>query len=285
LLFTPQVENRHVYSVTITLYDGLPNIEIIWNIENKPAEPWPEAGWMCFPLNISNPEFRLGRLGGIVDPTKDFIKGSNFDYCFLNSGMAIVNDHEKGMGFCSPDVPAISLEKPGLWQYSGFAVPKKPKVFFNLYNNQWSTNFTEWIEGSWSARFYLWGIDEYDNESSITTPSEEVRVPFKSVLVSGPAGKLPDHATGISLSKKGILVTAFCNNPDGEGTLLRLWENSGNSGSCTITLPRNSNYKYGEFCNLRGELKNKIVNVEDGKIEVHINAYQPVSLALHQYNN
>lgn len=280
MIFTHKGENCHDYSLTITLYAGLPYVEIIWHIENKPAEPWPEAGWMCFPLNLDDPEFKLGRLGGIVDPTKDFIRGSNFDYCFLNSGMAIVDDQGRGVGICSPDVPAISLEKPGLWQYSGYRIPKKPVVFFNLYNNQWSTNFTEWIEGSWSTRFYLWAIESYDNESALVRPSEEARVPLRTAMVNTEAGRLPPSSSGITLSMKGVFATAFYENPHGEGTLLRLWENAGNSGTCKITLPQKSQFKSAQYCNLRGELTNKSVPIEKGILKVEMPAYAPVSLVL-----
>ena len=44
-------------------------------------------------------------------------------------------------------------------------------------------------------------------------------------------------AKGIELSRKGIAETAFGPNPDGEGTLLRLWELAGASGSLTVRLP------------------------------------------------
>jgi alpha-mannosidase len=104
-----------------------------------------------------------------------------------------------GFGKTSPDVPGISLERPGLWKYTPGFVPKKTNVFFNLYNNQWSTNFTEWIEGSWSARFYLWAFDSYDNEHSIITPSEEFRNPLVATYVSGQPGPLPLTGEGIKL--------------------------------------------------------------------------------------
>lgn len=51
------------YTLTYTLEDSSPYLEICWGIRNKPAESQPEGGWLAFPFNLSNPSFRLGRTG------------------------------------------------------------------------------------------------------------------------------------------------------------------------------------------------------------------------------
>jgi alpha-mannosidase len=271
---------KHNYSVTFSLYTDKPSVEVIWSINGKPADAWPEGGWISFPFNIENPLFKLGRIGAVVDPATDFIKGSNMDYCFLNSGMAVLDSQNRGFGIMSPDVPGISLDRPGLWSYSPTFIPKKANVFFNLYNNQWSTNFTEWVEGSWSARFYIWSIDNYSNASSIVSPSEEFRNPLMCALATGKPGKLPSVLKGISLSEKGILVTAFGKNRDGEGDILRLWEQNGVSCRCRITLPKECRYISAQPCNLRGEKLGNSIPVSGQTFEVPINGYQPVTFIL-----
>lgn len=280
MLFSSTPNLPHSYSITVTLYTNTPNAELIWSINSKPAESWPEAGWLSFPFNVNDPTFKLGRLGGIADPAKDFIKGSNFEYCFLNSGMAVVDKTGSGFGLSSPDAPGISLDRPGLWKYSGYFIPKKPNVFINLYNNLWSTNFTEWVEGSWSARVYLWAASHFDNESSLITPSEENRAPLLSALVEDGSGSLAFSAAGVQLSQKGILVTAFGKNPDGDGTILRLWEQAGKTGKCIVTLPGRSPFKVAQLCDLRGQLIGNAFSIENGKIDVDIKAYAPVSILL-----
>ncbi|MEZ2336344.1 hypothetical protein AB6735_11960 [Mucilaginibacter sp. RCC_168] len=280
MLFSATPSLAHNYSITVTLYTNTPNAELTWSINAKPADAWPEAGWLSFPFNVSTPIFKLGRLGGVVDPAKDFIKGSNFDYCFLNSGMAIINGTGGGFALSSPDAPGISLGRPGLWKFSDHFVPKDANVFINLYNNLWSTNFTEWVEGSWSAKVYLWAASNFDNEASLITPSEENRNPLLSALVNDSGGSLPVSATGVQLSQKGIMVTAFGNNPDGDGIILRLWEQAGKSGRCIITLPEHTIFKTAQFCDLRGQKIGNAFNIEDGKIDVDIQAYAPTSILL-----
>jgi alpha-mannosidase len=271
---------KHRYSLTFSLYKNNPVVEMIWSINGKPADAWPEGGWISFPFNIEKPQFKLGRLGAVVDPATDFIKGSNMDYCFLNSGMAVIDSNNKGFGIMSPDVPGISLDRPGLWSYSPSFIPQKANVFFNLYNNQWSTNFTEWVEGSWSARFYIWNIDHYANDKSIVVPSEEIRNPMMAALATGNPGPLPSNKQGISLSKKGVLLTAFGKNPNGDGTVLRVWEQSGTSGTCTLKLPEGMNVISAQPVNLRGEKQGNPIKVENGNFSFDLKGYAPASYIL-----
>jgi len=278
--FDADADLKHRYSLTFSLYQNKPAVEIIWSINGKPADAWPEGGWISFPFNIENPQFKLGRIGAVVDPATDFIKGSNMDYCFLNTGMAVLDAKNQGFGVMSPDVPAVSLDRLGLWKYSPTFVPKKANVFFNLYNNQWSTNFTEWVEGSWSTRFYIWNIDAYSNAQSIVIPSEEFRNPLMAALATGKPGILPASNEGIRLSEKGILVTSFGKNRDGEGDIIRLWEQNGKNTNCIVTLPKASLYKFAQPCNLRGEKLGKAIPIKANAFEAKLNAYQPVTFIL-----
>ena len=280
LLYSKTDLMPHDYSIRYRLVADRPYLEVNWAIDGKPADPWPEGGWLCFPLNIENPKFKLGRTGGISDPATDFVKGSNFDYCFVQEGLAILDKNNQGIGLYSPDLPAISLERPGLWKYSKNFVPAKSNVFFNLYNNQWSTNFTEWIEGSWNAKVFLWFIDEYDSEKSLITPALEQRHPLMATAGGGKGGKLPLVQAGVELSAKGLLVTAFGPNPDGKGTILRIWEKSGKSGKLTVTLPAGSHYIRALHCNLRGVDSGPAIPVIGNKIELNYQPYQPISLIL-----
>jgi alpha-mannosidase len=78
---------------------------------------------------------------------------------------------------------------------------------------------------------------------------------------------------------KGVVITAFGKNPDGKGTILRLWEQAGNNGQCTVTLPVNHPYKTALFCNLRGEPLSKAFKVSN-TIDVKVKPYEPVSIVL-----
>ena len=280
LLFSKEMGNPHNYSLTFALYKDLPYIELNWFIDGKQADPWPEAGWISFPFKVTNPEFKVGRLGAVIDPSKDIIKGSDFDYYLINSGIAIADPQKNGYALSTPEAPGISIGSPGLWRYTGKYSPQKSSVFVNLFNNQWSTNFTEWIEGSWSAKMFIWSFKGYKNESSLITPSEEFRSPLKAALVDGKAGHLPVSQVGIQLSQKGVMVSSFGGNVFGEGIVLRLWEQAGEAGKCTVTLPEGTTFTKAQPINLRGEKIGNILNVNNNSFETAISAYQPVSFIL-----
>jgi len=117
----------------------------------------------------------------------------------------------------------VSLDTPGCWKYSLDFVPKKPVVYVNLFNNQWNTNFRLWNAGTWTARVRIWAFDRYDSESCLITPSLEARYALRAAVADGQAGPLPGAQSGLELSRRGVLVTAFGANPDGADTLLRCW--------------------------------------------------------------
>jgi hypothetical protein len=269
------------YVITYTLYENEPYIEIAWGVDGKRPNPHPEAGWLSFSFNMDEPEYRLYRTGGIVDPQSAFIKNTNHDFFFLNTSMAIYSSAGGGIALNSPSSPGISLDQPGLFSFSGSKPYQTGKVFVNLYTNQWGTNFTEWIEGSFSSKLYLWSFGGYDPEASFITPSEETRSPLKGVFYDGPAGSGELSQQGITLSRKGILLTAFKKLPGQEGMLLRLWEQSGQNGSCLITLPEGSAFTKAYRCNLRDEIIDSVgIPVENLSFQMDIQANQPVSFVL-----
>ena len=123
----------------------------------------------------------------------------------------------------------VSLGVPGCWKYSDDYVPEKPVVYLNLYNNQWNTNFRYWYPGTWSSRVRLWTIGNNTsvNERNLQFMARalEARNPLQAAVAEKNGGTLSPVQSGIELSRPGVIVTAFGEDPDGNtGTLLRIWE-------------------------------------------------------------
>lgn len=270
----------HEVTIEVILYGGLPYLDVAWSIDNKPPDSWPEAGWLCFPLNLPEPRFRLGRLGGIVDPAKDNVRGANHDVFCLNSGMAVFGQDSAGIGICPMDSPIVSLGRPGLWHYSKDYVATDASVFVNLYNNQWSTNFQQWSWGSWTSRVRLWIVPQEEADGRWVAKAWEARMPLLASYADGDGGDLPAMQPGLQLSREGVLVTAYGKNPDGEGTVLRLWEQCGVGGSCEVKLPSSSHTSVAKCCDLRGQSQGGPLSVKKGSFAVDVPRYAPVSLLL-----
>jgi hypothetical protein len=270
---------RGPYPVTlkVTLYEQLPYADFHLTLNDKPADPWPEAGWFCFPFKVADPQFRLARLGAIVDPAKDCVEGCNNELFWLNGGMAVLNGEERGVGLW-PRSALVSLGQPGCWRYTTQWTPRKPHVFVNLFNNQWTTNFRMWNEGPIEGFVRVWAIDKYHAESSLVTPSLETRFPLRRTPFDGPAGKLSATQSGLELSRTGVAVTAFGPNPDGKGTVLRLWEQSGQGGTCRVTLPKV--FATAQPCDLRGRPVGDALPIRDGAFEAKLDPFAPASFIL-----
>lgn len=283
-------------------YKEQPFFDLEVTLRNKPADPWPEAAWICLPFQMDAPQFRLGRQGSIVDPAKDIVSGANHNLYALDSGVALFETGSapggRGVGLCPLDSPLISLDKPGCWQYDRDFIPRKPVVFINLFNNQWTTNFRLWNKGTWTSRVRIWRFDRYDPWAGLVRPSLEARYPLQALCVKGPAGNLPVVGTGLTVARRtgqpgdalekrpwetrhgGALVTAFGPNPDGAGTLLRLWELAGNSEPCRVQLPVGLKVKSVQPVDLRGRSTGPAQPVSNSTFETPLRAFGPASFLL-----
>lgn len=268
-------------SLILSGYTPTADLELSWQ---KQPDSWPETAWMCLPFKVDNPKFRLGRLGADVDPVKDMtIDNANYHLWWVNNGVAIYDSATgNGVGISSPDAPLVSLGEPGEYKFDKRYEAKKPYAYINLYNNHWRTNFPAWIGNGqrMSVRVRLWSFTNFNSESSLYTPAVEKQVPLQVGLSKLKTGKLPVTQSGISLSRKGVAVSAFGANPDGEGTILRVWEQGGTTGKLEVTLPKDAKYTLAQPVNLRGENKGQPISILDNKLSFNLGAYAPASFLL-----
>jgi hypothetical protein len=263
-----------------TLYESQPYLDVEWAVEDKTPNPIPEGGWLCLPFALDQPRFQLARLGSLMDPAKDIIDGGNRHLLCLNSGMTITGRDGYGVGLCPLDSALVSLDEPGLWKFSLHYTPQHARVFVNLYNNQWNTNFRLWQEGSWNSRVRLWMVRDDNAEKNLITPAWEARTPLLAAYSNGPRRKLPVAKTGLSLSRRGVLVTHFGPDPYSERTLLRVWEQAGQSGSLTVKLPADFRATRAVPVNLRGEPAGDALEIAHGSFTCKLAAFAPASFEL-----
>ena len=171
---------------------------------------------------------------------------------------------------------------PGEYQFDKRYEPSKPYVYINLYNNHWRTNFVAWIGNGerMSSKVRLWAFDQFASEPALYTPAMETRVPLKVGRSRSNPGTLPVTQSGFELSRKGVALTAFGPNPDGEGTVLRVWEQGGTSGNLDVSLPAGSTFKTAQPVNLRGEKTGEPIRILGSRLSFDLPAYSPASYIL-----
>ena len=145
----------------------------------------------------------------------------------------------------------------------------------------WNTNFPLWQDGSWTEKVRLWPIGKgAQTVVNLTKNGWETRVPLLTGIAHGKAGKLTVSKTGISVSRTGVLITAFGENPDGNGTVLRFWEHAGISGKCEVILPEGMKFNSAQPVDLRGRTIGKPIFTKGRKFSFDLGAYAPASFIL-----
>lgn len=265
--------------LTVTLDRDAPYVDVQWRIEKKKGDPWPEAGWICLPVKAQSPKFTLGRSGSIINPATDIVPASNHHNFIVSTGLTVTAPDGAGAGLSPIDSPLVSLGEPGMWKFDSEWTPGKPEVFVNLFNNMWGTNFPMWINGSWSSTVRVWSVEPGQSaEQALITPGLESRDSLMAAFADGPAGPLPPAQSGVELSRKGVMVTAFGPNPDGKGTILRLWEMAGQGGALNVKLPAGFTAAQAQPVDLRGRAAGKPLAVSAGALQVDLPAFAPLTL-------
>lgn len=267
------------YELAFTFPSHQASMDVEWRVTDKTADKHPEGGWLCFPFAVESPRFTVGRPGAPIDPAKDIIPGTNRHLLTVTSGVSITGTDAAGAAICPVDSPLVALDQPGLWWWTMDFVPRKPAAFVNLYNNMWNTNFPLWQDGSWSSRVRVWPVAKGSNvPQDLAVGSWETRVPLLAAKVETSSNQLPATRTGVAVSRPGVLVTAFGENPDGKGTILRVWDQSGVSGNLSIIIP--GNFKSATPVNLRGEQAATPLPVTNGTLNIPLKAFAPASFIL-----
>ncbi|MCC6288345.1 MAG: DUF5054 domain-containing protein [Chitinophagaceae bacterium] len=266
------------YTTTFSFPREAAYIDVKWAVDDKTADKQPEGGWLCFPFNVEQPLFTVGRLGGPITPAKDIVAGTNRYLMAVNTGVAITQPNLSGMAIAPIDAPLVSPGMPGLWKFDMDYIPGTPSVFVNLYNNMWNTNFPLWQDGSWSERVRVWPIGKGEpTVSNLVQNAWEARLPLLTGVADGEAGKLPLSKSGITVSRKGILITAYGDNPDGKGIIIRLWEQAGIAGKCTVNFTAGTKAKVVVPIDLRGTITGKKIMVSNGTFSFNLGKYAPAS--------
>ncbi len=112
-------------------------------LKNKHASPVVEGGNLFIATNLAGSEYRVKKIDRVLDPETDIVEGANAKF-FCVSDMVSID----GVCVDPVDSPLVSFGESAVYRYQAakFRKPARADFVFNLFNNQWGTNFPQWSE-------------------------------------------------------------------------------------------------------------------------------------------
>jgi len=141
------------------LYNFEDKIDIQVNLKNKQETSFVEAIHLTFPIKIELPRYRINKTGSLIDPEIDVVKDANHSIYCLDKYVDI-NNGKNGIMIISKDVPLFSIGSQKIYKYKQKFEKESPCLFFNVWNNQWGTNFPQWTGGDYQFNFTIFSHEE-----------------------------------------------------------------------------------------------------------------------------
>ncbi|MCC6416295.1 MAG: DUF5054 domain-containing protein [Opitutaceae bacterium] len=116
---------------------------------DKPACRIPEAAWFSFRPRVRSPRaWRLQKLGTPIDPAAVAKRGNRR----LHAVTALTHPE---LTIETLDAPLVRSNQPTLFDFSQAAPNARLGSHFNLVNNTWGTNFSQWADDDMKFCFHL----------------------------------------------------------------------------------------------------------------------------------
>ncbi|MCZ8517127.1 DUF5054 domain-containing protein [Paenibacillus filicis] len=219
---------------SVSLAAGADYADLELRLGGKEETPLAESGSLVFPLKLNGAKYRINKMGSVVDPLVDLVRSSS---TLLNCCEHFVDvmDKEGGMAVIPLDTPLLSIGRNGMWDFEHEYKPEKPELHFNLFNNQWGTNFPQWTGGDFRFRYRLMPHAGGWSEAEVWRRAEEtMSVPL---IMPAAAGAAVSRTELLPEGLDGAAVVSFKPAEDGDGFILRLRDWFGRARELALTFP------------------------------------------------
>jgi alpha-mannosidase len=204
----------------ITVYDGLPRVDIVTDIDWHERHKLLKAG---FPLAASSPQATYEiPYGSIERPTtrNNSVEDAKFEVPALRwadlgdekNGFSLINESKYGYDAIG-NLLRLSLLRSPTWPDPD-ADQGRQRFSYSLYPHS----------GTWKQALTV--RQGYDFNYHLS-----------AIQVSAHSGKLPGSFSFLKAEPDNVVVTAMKKTEDGDGLLVRFYEWAGKPGNVTLTLP------------------------------------------------
>lgn len=232
-----QYGNARELRVIVTVYRDDAYLDLQYELLGKNETPLIESGHFALPFSLDNPQYRVNKLGCVIDPVRDIAPGCNKDLFCCERWLDISDGHH-GMAVIPIDMPLFSFDDPGVMQYRPDKEPQEPTVLLHAFNNAYGTNFPQWIGGNLFFRYRLLPHAGHWNDGEVWKIAHETMNPplWGSSRNAARGLKIPARQEIFAKELEGFVVLAFKPAEEGEGYILRLHEQSGVARRAVIHL-------------------------------------------------
>lgn len=269
--------NAGAVTMTVSLDDRGDGLDVELRCADKKPTAFAEAGFFVMPLSARRPRYRLQKMGAVIDPLADIARGANHRLHCVDQWIG-VEDEEAGLAVFPLDTPLCSLGEPGIYQYDSEYRPERPVLFFNLFNNQWGTNFPQWIGGEFRFRFRIVPYRGDWKRARLEDRAEELRHPLRACAVSE-TDVGADSGPFLTNALEGVRWLALKPAEDGTATICRFMNATDEHREIALSFRRPFNAVF-RCSGVERVVDTEPLPLRDGTITLHVRPFEMVTLKL-----
>jgi hypothetical protein len=238
---TPEVESE------VVLWDNEKRIDF----RNRLAKTYTtakEAGYFAFPFAVAQPKIEMEIPDSVVRPNTDQFKGACKDWYTVQHWVSVAGD-DCTVAWAAVDSPLVCLQdiNRGKWQEQ---LPlENGHVFAYAFNNYWFTNYKAGQGGELEFRFSLTSARELSRTQATRFGWEAANPLLAHETAPGQGSRSADAASFLTVAPENVMVLAVKQAEDGEGLVVRLFENAGKPCTAKLTLPP-QRWRRADLCSL-----------------------------------
>ncbi len=234
-LNTPLIETE------IVLWEGQKRIDIINHVRKEKVYS-KEGMYFAFPFAMEHPQFQYAIQNGYIDPAKDILPGGGHEWFTVQQWIA-ARQNGVAAAIVPVDAPLVALGDivRGAWP-TEFG-DRRGTIFSYVMNNYWDTNYVAGQGGDFTFRYVVTSgstlepaaLTRLGWEALTPLEADEITYEDKAVRTAGPLDPL--QGGFISVDPPDVVLTAWKQAEDGNGSILRFLESAGRSGNVRVNVP------------------------------------------------
>ena len=274
---TPRIET------TVLLCNNQKRIEFVNRIQKK--EVFTKEGvYFSFPFAMSHPAFQYEIQNGEVNPSKDMLPGAGLEWFSVQHWVSV---QQAGISatVLPLDASMVTLGDIARGTWPTKFGNRKGTIFSYVMNNYWDTNYRGGQGGNFTFRYVITS-GTGTNPTALSrlgwesiTPMETDDIVSQDKAINVPRPLSGAESSFLSISNHNVLLDTWKQAEDGNGTIMRFLNMSGQPGEVKVATPL-LNVKSAWLCNAMEADKQQITEIGLHGFSFNIAPHQIVTVRI-----